>query len=93
MSCRFVLIINQDAHPCAIQIIKLAGLQRPEKGEKANQAKPQRDGDEQQQTVHFAAPRRRKALATTMMDDPEMAAAAISGVTSPMIARGTAITL
>ena len=36
---------------------------------------------------------RRSALATTRMDDPDIATAATSGVTWPMIAIGTAMTL
>jgi len=40
-----------------------------------------------------AARRARSALSVTMIDEPDMAAAAISGVTSPDMASGTAIKL
>jgi hypothetical protein len=35
----------------------------------------------------------RRAFRTTRIEDPDIAAAAIRGVTSPAIARGTAIAL
>jgi hypothetical protein len=38
-------------------------------------------------------PRSRSALATTIMDEDDIATAAISGVTKPSIAIGTAIAL
>ena len=87
------ILINQDAQGCTIQIFKLAATKRPEKGAKAQQAEPESNRDEEGDPRHFAAPFRRRALATTITDEPDMASAAISGVTMPMIAMGTAITL
>ena len=59
----------------------------------SEQAKPQRNRDQDQDACHFAAPFNRKALATTMTEEPDMASAAINGVTIPMIAIGTAMRL
>ena len=87
------LVLDQDAQRGAIKIVELAAAQRPEKGPQSKQAKPQRNRDQDQDACHFAAPFNRKALATTMTEEPDMASAAINGVTIPMIAIGTAMTL
>lgn len=87
------LIVNQDAQRGAIQIVELAAAQRPEKGTKPQKTKPKRNGDEKGNSGHFAAAFSRKALATTITEEPDMASAAIKGVTSPMIAIGTAMIL
>lgn len=86
-------IIYQDAQGSAIKVIKLAAAQRPEKGTKAQQTQTQRDRDEESNPGHFAAAFNRSAFATTITDEPDIANAAISGVTIPMIASGTATTL
>lgn len=88
-----LILINQDTQGCAIQIFELSAAQRPEKGAEAKKAKSECDRDEEGDARHFAAPFSRSALATTITDEPDIASAAISGVTMPIIAKGTAITL
>lgn len=87
------ILIDQDPQGCPIQIFKLSAAQRPEKGAEAKKAKSECDRDEEGDARHFAAPFSRSALATTITDEPDIASAAISGVTMPIIAKGTAITL
>lgn len=84
------LIVVQDAQSRAVEILELPRPGSPEERRQAEQPKPQRNRHQNRQDRHFAAPRSRSALATTTSDDPDIASAAISGVTSPAIARGTA---
>lgn len=91
--CGPVLIINQDAQCRAIGVVELPAPERPEKCRKAEQAEAERNGDEEEQPSQRAARFSRNALATTINDEPDIAAAAISGVTWPVIASGTAIRL
>ena len=88
-----VFIIDQDAQGRTVKIIELAVFERPEKGRKAKQAKPKRYGDQKGDPGHRATPFSRKAFPTTIIDDPDMASAAINGVTKPIIASGTATIL
>lgn len=87
------LVIDQDTQRSAIEIVKLSAAQRPEKGPQSEQAQAQRNGDQDGYARHLAAPFNRNAFATTMTDEPDMASAAINGVTIPMIAIGTATRL
>ena len=54
--------------------------------EKAKAAEKQGGGNKDDQDIHF----KRMAFRVTAIDEPDMAMAAISGVTRPNIARGTA---
>lgn len=90
---RWFVVIDKDADGGAIEIIILASLQRPEEEGQPAQAKQQCAGDEDGDAVHFELPRSRSALATTMIEEPDMASAAMSGVTMPAMASGTAMTL
>ncbi len=85
----------------AVQIIVLPRPERPEKGGKTQKTEKKSRWDEKSQSLHHAVsfieegrpcpPRaRRKAFSVTTIEDPDMAAAAISGVTSPAMASGTA---
>ena len=85
-----VLIVDQDAQRRAVEIFELARTRRPEKGGQTGQAQYQGDRDQDDETCHRAAPRNLSALATTSKDEPDMASAAMSGVTCPAIASGTA---
>ena len=75
------LLIIQDTQCRTVHIVKLATGYRPEKAREASQTQPKRNWYEHRQAGHFAAPRSRSALATTKIDEPDMAAAASSGVT------------
>ncbi len=94
---RIFVVVQQDAVGGAIEVFELAALERPEKGHQANQAEEERDGNEIGQRAHdrlsgcfrFS----RMALAVTTMEEDDMATAAISGVTMPATAIGTAIRL
>lgn len=78
---RVVLVIDQYAKGSAIGIVKLAVFDRPKKAYEAQKPETQRNRDEQSQPCHLAAFLRRSALATTTSDEPDIAAAAINGVT------------
>ena len=86
-------VLDKDAKRCAIEILELTLAERPKEGGKSKQAKPERDRNEEDKTVHRIATLRRRALPTTRSEDPDMAIAATSGVTSPRKASGTAMTL
>lgn len=88
-----VLVIEQDPHCRSVGIVELAVAQCPLEGDKPEQAHAERYGYEHGETGHFADPTSRSELTTTISDDSDMATAAISGVTSPAIASGTASTL
>ena len=85
-----ILIIDQDAQRRTDEIFELARTRRPEKGGETGQAERQGYRDQDDETGHRAAPRNLRAFATTSKDEPDMASAAISGVTCPAIASGTA---
>lgn len=94
---RYRLIIEQDALGRPVEIVELAGAHAPQEGEKPQSAEAQCDGNEEQKNGHdallpFTRPARR-ALSTTTIDELDMARAAISGVTRPRMASGTAARL
>lgn len=89
---RFI-VVDENADCGAVKVVILAGTQRPEEKGQSAQPEQQRTRDEDGETVHRAARRRRSALATTIIEDPDMASAAINGVTTPATASGTAMTL
>ena len=88
-----LVLVDQDTERRTVEIVELARANRPEKGGQRGKAEAERERDEQGEAVHRAARRRRRALATTSSEDPDIASAAISGVTRPAIASGTARTL
>jgi hypothetical protein len=65
----------------------LAVAQRPEESRKPGQPEGKRDRYEIDQHIHDAR-LARSALRVTSTDEPNIAAAAISGVTKPAIATG-----
>lgn len=94
--CLSRLIVGDRPPGGAIEIIILAVLERPQKGRKAERAKRDRKRHQIEQDFHQAVSlcrRARKALSITSSDEVDIAAAAISGVTRPAIASGTASAL
>lgn len=94
--CLSRLIVGDRPPGGAIEIIILAVLERPEKGRKAEPAKRDRKRHQIEQDLHQAVSlcrRARKALSITSSDEPDIAAAAISGVARPAMASGTASAL
>jgi hypothetical protein len=77
----------------AFEILILAGSQAPKKRREAGRAHQNGGGGEKDQDVHGRIVCTRKALSVTRSDDPDMAAAAISGVNKPAAASGAARTL
>lgn len=94
--CLSRLIIGDRPPGGAIEIVILAAPERPQKGRKAERAKPDRKRHQIEQDFHqagFLCRRARKALSITSSDELDIAAAAISGVTRPAMASGTASAL
>lgn len=94
--CLRRIIIGDRPPGGAIEIVILAIPERPQKGRKAEPAKRDRKRHQIEQDFHQAGSlcrRARKALSITSSDDPDIAAAAISGVTRPAMASGTASAL
>ncbi len=89
------LVIGEGAPGRAIEIVILTTVQRPQKAEQANEAQCKSEWNQIEQDLHQIASllRARSALSMTSTDEPDIAAAAISGVTRPAIATGTARTL
>ena len=77
----------------AVRVFELAPLEHPEERRKSNTTQEERNGDKDAKNVHRAAYFKRNALSDTVSDDEDMARAAISGVASPAMAKGTARTL
>ena len=90
---QWIVILDQNTQRGPVEIVELPRAGRPEKGCKPGQSEREGDRDQHNEPGHVAAPRSLSALATTIKDDPDMASAAISGVTCPAIASGTARTL
>ena len=88
------LVIGDGAPGRALEIVILAALQRPEKSEQADQPEAERQRHQDHQHFHHDLPcatrRARSAFSMTRIEEPDIAAAAISGVTTPLIAIGTA---
>ena len=88
---RRIVVVEQDAVAGAVEIVELAGLQRPQEGGQAEQAQHQgqRDQPDAGRPSARAARFRRSALTMTRSDEVDMAIAATSGVTRPATASGT----
>ena len=93
------LVVEQDTLRCTVEILELAGSHAPQKSKKPESAKTEGDGDQEQENCHATLPAfaftrpARKALSTTIIDELDMARAAMSGVTMPKMASGTAARL
>ena len=88
------LIVRNRSPCCAIEIVVLAVLEAPKKRSKAKRAKRNCKRNEINQNLHQTVSlfcrRARNALIITNSEEPDIATAAISGVTSPAMAMGTA---
>lgn len=91
----FEIVVEQDALGGAFGVLILTVLEGPEKGPDSEKAEQQGNRHQEQKSRHesFLPPASRRALRVTISDDPDMASAAISGVTNPIIARGAATAL
>lgn len=86
------IIVRQNARGVAVRVVELAGSKRPKERGKAGTAEQQRNRQQENERAHAGASvrDRRKAFSVTMIDDPDIATAAISGVTRPAAANGVA---
>ena len=102
---RLDVAVVEHAQGGAVEVLVLAGVERPQEHHQPQQAEQQGQRDQVDEHRHAgtvrplgtaverdAVPRgrARSALAVTVIEEPDMASAAISGVTRPKIARGTA---
>src|SRR4051812_40367270 len=91
------VVIGDGAPGRAVEILVLTILERPEKREQTGETEPERQRHENDEDFHqdlrTATERARSAFTMTRIEEPDIAAAAISGVTIPLIATGTASTL
>lgn len=76
---------------CTLRVVVLLRFQRPEKCQQTQAAKSKRYRDQPDQHCHGYF--NRMALSETEIDDSDIAAAAASGVASPISANGTAMRL
>ena len=83
-----MILIGEDTFGRAVEIIILACIQRPEKRHQSHQAKEKRRRYQVDETSLLRHPRR-IAFNSTTIDDADMAAAAISELTSPTTSSGT----
>ena len=84
-------VISDGAPGRAVEIVILPAPERPEKCQQPDQTQSQRQRDEDYEDFHDAPRgRARSAFSMTNREEPDIAAAAISGVTRPAIAIGTA---
>ena len=86
------IIIREHAQRGTLDVAILAAAQGPQEGGQTGQAQPQRHRHEINQHVHGRS-LARNALSVTEIDEPDIASAAINGVTAAKIAIGTATAL
>lgn len=78
----------------AARVIELTRTQGPQKGTKTEHAHAKSNGNQKQKCCHDSFPLfTRSAFTVTTIEEPDMAIAAMSGVTRPASAIGTAIML
>lgn len=89
------IVVRENAQRGAADIVILPAAHRPEKREEAGKSETERHRHKINQHVHRRAPPlpARKAFSVTSMDEPDIASAAIKGVTIPAMAIGTATAL
>ncbi len=89
-----MIIIEQDPAGGAIQILILARPKRPKKSGQAQSTQEQSHRNEIDEYRHDNLVRPSlRAFAITRMEEDDIASAAISGVTNPITANGTAARL
>lgn len=100
MWCRlprlFLIIVHDGAPGGAVEVVELAGMERPEKGRERERSQSEGGRNEPGERAHVwkASARQglvvnRRAFSVTAMDDVDMAIAATRGVTNPSMASGT----
>ena len=88
------LVVRDGAPGRAFEIVILSTFERPEKPEQTD--KPEAKGQRYENHEYFhhdlpgATRRARSAFSITSSEEPDIAAAAIRGVTTPLMAIGTA---
>lgn len=103
------IIIRQGSDSGALKVVELTAAQRPDECPKPREPQAKSDRQKKDNDIHGAAtasfrsaalflrirtvPLRRTALSVTSTDEPDIAAAAIKGVTKPATASGTATKL
>lgn len=88
------LVIKQDPAGGAVQILVLPAAQRPQERGQSETTQQQRRRNQIDEDRHDSLVRpSRNALQMTRIEDDDIASAAISGVTRPTIASGTAARL
>src|SRR6185437_6822390 len=93
LRCLLNVIVREHPERGAVDIAILAGLERPQECEQPAETQGKCDRQQIDQNIHDFTPRARNALSVTSIDEPDIASAAISGVTAPAIATGTATAL
>ena len=86
----FLVLVVEDAPSRTFEIFILVGPDTPDECDNAQPTQDQGDRDEKPDYAHRRRPARRSALLTTSNDELDMVIAAISGVTMPSMAKGTA---
>src|SRR5215216_1185930 len=88
------LIIRNGPPGRAVKVVILTALERPEKSEQPCETEAERQRHQNDEHFHHglrcATRRARSAFNITSSEEPDIASAAISGVTNPAMAIGTA---
>src|SRR6266700_5322618 len=91
------IVVRNRAPGGAVEILILSALERPEERQEPSKSEPKREWHENDEDFHHdlrtATERARSAFTMTRIEEPDIAAAAIRGVTVPLMASGTASTL
>lgn len=91
---RLVLVVVKDTLGRAVEIVVLPAFERPEKGREPKGAHQESERDEEDQDLHGCLSAfSRNAFSVTISEEEDITTAAISGVTYPATASGTAIRL
>lgn len=88
-------MIGENSAGVAFRVLVLARAHGPDEGAQAQQADADAERSQEQQEAHgrFPATVRRSALRVTARDEPDIARAAMKGLTKPAIAAGVATRL
>lgn len=88
-----LVVVEQNPVRRALQVVELAGLERPQKSAQAEEPEKKGDRNQNDDDVQSFVLASRNALPVTASDEPDIASAAISGVMNPIIASGTVTAL
>ena len=87
------VIVRQHTKSSAVDVTVLPALSEPREMQQTCKAESEGHRNQINQHVHALRPFVRNAFSVTSSEDPDIARAAISGVTAPAIAIGTATAL